>query len=188
MAVAHGHKPMEPQSRIKNTTRLHHRLCSPHEPEKDGFQYVKTLTEYQKKWHAMCGYIIFWFTRGFCKLPPPFRSRSMKITMDIHTLLGIFKSLDLQRQTHRLYKYWRLACLAFKFHEPWNEQLTHGDYKTYHFARAVCRLNKTWNKGLAEYFNFHWRCCLQSLQGALTNSDPDAFCSLRFTQVRRSPP
>lgn len=187
MAVTCGLKPTKPQSRIKNTICLHHRLCSPHEPKKNGFQHAKTLTEYQKKWHAMCGTMIFWFTRGYCKLSQPFHDRFMKIIMDIYTLLGIFKSLNLQRQTHRLYKYCQLACLAFKFHEPWNEQLTHEDYKTYHFAKAVCQLNKTWNKGLMEYFNFHWRCCLQSLQGASTSSDLDTFCSLRFAEVRKSP-
>jgi len=118
MAVTHGHKPIEPQSRIKNTTCLLHRLCSPCDPEKNGFQPVKSLTKRQKKCHAMCGYMIFGFTRGFSKLPQPLHSRSMKIVTDIHTLMGIFKSLDLQRQTHRLYKYCRPACLAFKFHEP----------------------------------------------------------------------
>lgn len=86
--------------------------------EKDGFQHVKTLTEYRNKWHAVCGYMIFWFTKRFCKLSQPFHGRSMKIIMDIHILLGIFKSLDLQRQAHGLYKYCQLACLAFKFHEP----------------------------------------------------------------------
>lgn len=40
----------------------------------------------------------------------------------------------------------------------------------------------------SQTFNFHQRCRLWSLQGASTNSDPEAFCSLRLTWVRRGPP
>lgn len=40
----------------------------------------------------------------------------------------------------------------------------------------------------SQTFNFHQRCRLWSLQSASTNSDPEAFCSLRLTWVRRGPP
>lgn len=137
-----GHKSTARQSRIRNTTCLPHRLCNPHEPERDGFQHVKILREYWKKWHAMGGYMIFWFTKAFCKLPQTFHGRLMKIIMAIHTFLGIFKSLNQQRQAHGLFKYCRLACPPVKFHEPWNEQITHGEYKTYNFVRAAGQLRK----------------------------------------------
>lgn len=137
-----GHKSTERQSRIRNTTCLPHRLCNPHEPERDGFQHVKILREYWKKWHAVGGYMIFWFTKVFCKLPQTFHGRSVKIIMAIQTFWGIFKSLNQQRQAHGLYKYCQLACPPVKFHEPWNEQITHGEYKTYNFVRAAGQLRK----------------------------------------------
>lgn len=75
-----GHKSTEPQSRIENTTCCPHRLHN-HEPERDGFQHVKILREYCKKWHAVGGYMIFWFTREFCKVP---QSLSWQINKDYY--------------------------------------------------------------------------------------------------------
>lgn len=49
MEVTHGHKATEPQSRMTNTTCLRHGLCSPPEPNNDGFQHIQTLREYKKK-------------------------------------------------------------------------------------------------------------------------------------------
>lgn len=106
-------------------------------------------------------------------LPNSSTSDPWRFIMDIPTQFGICKSLDLKKQTPGLYEYCQLACLAFKFHEPWNEQLTHRDCKMYHFATALCRLDKTWNKGLMEYCNFYWRFHLQA-----TNLDFSALYSL----------
>lgn len=43
------------ECRITTAAQFHHGVCSLGEPEKDGFQHVKTPTECQKKWHATCG-------------------------------------------------------------------------------------------------------------------------------------
>lgn len=101
------------------------------------FQHVKILREYCKKWHAVGGYVIFWFTREFCELPQAFHGRSVKIIMDIHTLLGIFKSLNQQRQAHRLYT--PINLLHFMNPEM-NKQLK--ENVKHYFARAVCQLRK----------------------------------------------
>lgn len=139
-----GHKSTACQSRIKNTTCLPHRLCNPHEPERDGFQHVKILREYWKKWHAVGGYMIFWFTKVFCKLPQTFHGESMKITMPIHTLLGIFKSLNKQMQAVHLLISWALKWTS-------NSENTKHIILLEQFVSS----ENSEHKGLKVYFNFH---------------------------------